>query len=129
MNLINRRLTLNQNIAADTVECVASCRVELTALEIASFALGNTFTLRCVIRANDPGQDSDEVLFTYPRTRTFGALVDLLDVDQIFTEVVSRDVLDEDVGGSDEMRARFRLTDNSTGRTRQRLSPIVQLDE
>lgn len=128
MNIINRTLTLNENTTTDTVECIAACKVELTALEVASFALGNSFTLRCVIRANDPGQGSDEVRFTFPRTKTFTALVDLLDVDQVFRAEVSRDLLDEDPG-SDELRARFRLTNNQTGQTRQRLSPIVQLDE
>jgi len=129
MNIINRRLTLNEDPATNAVECIAACKVELDALEVASFALGNSFTLRCVIRANDPGQDSDEVLFAYPRTKTFTNPVDLLDVDQVFTATVGRDLLDEDPSGSDEVRARFRLTNNSTGRTRQRLSPIVQLDE
>jgi hypothetical protein len=131
MDLTTRRLTLTEDPSTDTVECVATCRVVLTAPEIASFALGNSFTLRCAIRANDPGQGSDEILFQYPRSKTFSGLVDLLDVDQVFTVVVSRDLLDEDANAnnSDEMRARFRLRDNSTGRVRQRLSAIRALDE
>ncbi len=129
MNITKKRLTLTEDPSTDTVECVAACHVDLTPTEIASFALGNSFTLRCAIRANDPGQDSDEVLFQYPRSKTFRALIDLLNVDQVFTAVVSRDLLDEDANGSDDVRARFRLKDNSTGRVKQRLSDIRHLDE
>jgi hypothetical protein len=129
MNIVNKRLTLNPDLTRDEVECIAGCRVTLTPLEIASFALGNSFTLSCVLRAADPGTDSDEILFVYSPNRTFSTAVDLLDMEHVFRDKVSRGILDEDVNGSDEIRARFRLMDNSNGRRRTRTSARVQLDE
>lgn len=128
MNVVNRRLTLNEDAAGGTVECIAGCRVELTPLEVASFVTGNSFTLSCRLRANDPGEGSDEVLFTYPNSRTFGAAVDLLGMDHVFRATVSRDLLDED-NGTDEIRARFTLVNNGTGQRRIRSSATEHLDE
>ncbi len=128
MNVINRRLTLNEDAAGGTVECISGCRVELTPFEVASFVTGNSFTLSCRLRANDPGEGSDEVLFTYPTSRTFQAAVDLLGMDHVFRATVSRDLLDED-NGTDEIRAHFTLVNNATGQRRIRATVTEHLDE
>ena len=126
MNITNRVLTLNQNVANGTVECIAGCRVELNAFEAASLAIpGNPgFTLRCVLEADDPGSSSDEVLFTYPLVIPINALA-LIGTDHVFRSTVSVDILDEDANGADEIRARFRLSNNSNGQKVTRRSPRV----
>lgn len=129
MNIVNRVLTLNQNVANGTVDCIAGCRVELTAFELAGLTIpGNPgFTLRCVLEADDPGTASDEVLFTFPFSRTFNNPLNILDADDIFTSTVSVDILDEDANGADEIRARFTLVNNSTGQRVIRRSPRVTI--
>jgi hypothetical protein len=115
MNIVNRVLTLNQNVANGTVECIAGCRVELNAFEIAGLGVpGNPgFTLRCVLEGVDVGPDA--VIFTFPLSRTFTTPLDILDADDIFRSTVSVDILDEDANGPDEIRAVFTLVNNSTG--------------
>jgi hypothetical protein len=127
MNIVNRVLTLNQNVANGTVECIAGCRVELNAFEIAGLAMpGNPgFTLRCVLVGEDPGPDP--VIFTYPFSRTFKDVLAILDADDIFRQDVSVDILDEDAGGVDEIRAMFTLVNNSNGQTVRRRSPKVTI--
>lgn len=127
MNIVNRVLTLNQNVANQTVECIAGCRVELDALEIAGLAIpGNRgFRLRCVLEGVDVGDD--RVLYTFPRSMTFTSAADLLNADHVFTEVISQDILDEDVNDTDEIRAVFTLVNLSTGQSRIRRSPRVDI--
>jgi len=127
MNIVNRALTLNRIVANQTVECIAGCRVELDAFEIAGLTIpGNPgFRLRCVLEGVDVGPDA--VIYTYPRSRTFTSPQDLLNVDHVFTEVVSQDILNEDVNDSDEIRAVFTLVNLSTGQSRIRRSPRVDI--
>ena len=127
MNIANRVLTLNQNVANGTVECIGGCRVELNALEIAGLAVpGNPgFTLRCVLEGVDVGPD--RVLFTFPLSRTFKNVLNILDADDIFTSSVSTDVLDEDANGNDEVRAVFTLVNNSNGQRVRRKSGTVTI--
>jgi len=127
MNIVNRILTLNQNVANGTVECIAGCRVELNAPEIIGLAIpGNPgFTLRCVLEGVDVGPDP--VIFTFPLSRTFNNPVNILDADDIFTSTVSTDILDEDANGADEIRAVFTLVNNSNGQRVRRRSERVQI--
>ncbi len=129
VNITNRVLTLNQNVANGTVDCVAGCRVILTPFELAALAIpGNPgFTLRCVLIADDPGELSDEVLFTFPLSRTFNNPLNLINADNVFTSTVSIDLLNEDTNGADEIRARFTLINNSTGQRVIRRSRQVQI--
>ncbi len=126
MRIVNRVLTLNPNVANGLVECIAGCRVELDAFEIAGLAIpGNPgFRLTCFLEAVDRGPDRP--LFTYPRSKTFFSALDLLNADQVFTEMLSEDRLDED-SGEDDIRAVFTLVNRSTGRSLIRRSPIVQI--
>lgn len=127
MNIVNRVLTLNQNVGNGTVECIAGCRVQLTAFEIAGLAIpGNPgFTLRCTLEGVDVGPDS--VLFTFPLSRTFNNPLNILDADDIFRSTVSTDILNEDVNGADEIRAVFTLVNNSTGQSVRRNSATHQI--
>jgi hypothetical protein len=127
MKIRNRVLTLTPNVANDTWECVAGCRVELTPFEIAGLAIpGNPgYTLRCFLEAVDVGPDTP--IFTFPKTRTFKSLVDILDADDLFKADVSSDILDEDSNGADEIRAVFVLRNNSTGNTVRQKSGTHQI--
>lgn len=115
MRIVNRVLTLNPNVGNGTVECIAGCRVELNAFEIAGLALpGNPgFTLRCFLEGVDVGPDP--AIFTFPLSRTFSNPLNVLDADDIFRSTVSTDILDEDSNGADEIRAVFTLVNNSNG--------------
>ena len=117
MNIVNRNLTLNQNVANSTVECIAGCTIELSAFELAGLAVpfNPGYTLRCVLEAQDPGSNSDEVRFTFPFPASFNTPLKILDSDDIFRDTVGVAVLNEDVNGADEIRARFTLVNNSTG--------------
>lgn len=129
MNIVNRSLTLNQNVGNSTVECIAGCTVELTPWELLGLgAPGNPgYTLRCVLEANDPGSDSDEVRFTFPFPASFNNPLKILDADDIFRDTVGVAILNEDVNGADEIRARFTLVNNSTGQSVIRRSPSVTI--
>lgn len=128
MNIVNRSLTLNQNVGNSTVECIAGCTVELTTWELAALAVPNAgYTLTCVLEANDPGRSSDEVRFTFPFPATFNNPLKILDADDIFRDTVGVAILNEDVNGSDEIRARFTLVNNSTGQSVIRRSPSVSI--
>jgi hypothetical protein len=127
MNIVNRVLTLNQLTDTRTVECIAGCRVELTALEIAGLAnpFNRGFTLRCVLLAGDPGPDP--VIFTFPLVRTFRNVADILDADDLFREELSEELLDEDARGADEIKAMFTLVNNDNGQSVRRRSPRVTI--
>ena len=127
VNIVNRVLTLNHNVANGTVECIAGCRVELSAFEIAALAIpGNPgFTLRCKLEGVDVGPDTD--LFTFPLSRTFNNILNLLDANDIFRSTVSEDILNEDVNGADEIRAVFTLVNNSTGQSVRKRSATHQI--
>jgi hypothetical protein len=129
MNIVNRALTLNQNVGNDVIECIAGCTVELTAFEVAGLAvpLNPGYTLSCVLEANDPGSDSDEVRFTFPLPVTFDNPLKILDSDDIFRATVGTQILNEDANGADEIRARFTLVNNSTGRRVIRRSASVTI--
>lgn len=119
MKITNRNLTLVQNTGTDTVNCLAGCRVELNAFEAASLLVPGTpgFRLRCVLVGNDPGP-ADSTVFTYPRTMRFTNIVDLLNVNQVFEDDVSDDMLDEDAPDVGEIQAEFTLINLSTGQRR-----------
>ncbi len=127
MIIKNRNLTINQKVANDTAICIAACTVEFNPLEIGALAnpFHPGFRLTCVLEAADPGPDP--VIFTYPRTKTFRGLLEVFQFDQVFEEELSLDLLNEDVSGFDEIRARFTLVDRSNGRSVTRSSPIVSL--
>jgi len=127
VRIVNRVLTLNRNVANGTVDCIAGCRVELNAFELLGLGVpGNPgFTLKCVLRAQDPGPDA--ILFTFPFVRTFNNPLNILDADDIFTSTVSEEILNEDTNGADEIRARFTLVNNSNGQSLIKESPMVQI--
>ncbi|VVN23251.1 hypothetical protein PS639_04402 [Pseudomonas fluorescens] len=127
-DITNRALTLNQNAATALIECIAGCTVELNALETGALLnpLHPGFRLRCVLVGDDPGP-TDPVIFTYPRSMTFRNIVNMLNVNQVFTEILGADLLNEDVNGLDEIRAIFTLTDLSNGQSVIRRSPRVQI--
>lgn len=129
MNIVNRSLTLNQNVGNNTVDCIAGCTVQLTGWELLNLAApGNPgYTLRCVLEANDPGTDSDENRFTFPFPVTFDNPGKILDADDIFTATVGNAILNEDVSGADEIRAKFTLVNNSTGQSVTRKSSSVTI--
>lgn len=126
MRIVNRVLTLNPIVANGLVECIAGCRVELDAFEIAGLAIpGNPgFRLSCFLEAVDRGPDRP--IYTYPRSKTYFTVADLLNFDHVFTEELSEDRLDED-NGEDDIRAVFTLVNNSTGRSVIRKSPTVHI--
>lgn len=105
------------------------CRLphKLNAFEILGLGVpGNLgFTLKCVLRAVDPGPDA--VIFTFPFVRTFNNPLDILDAEDIFTSNVSEEILDEDANRPDEIRARFTLMNNSNGQRVTRETAIVQI--
>jgi hypothetical protein len=127
MDIEKRALTLNQNVANQTVDCIAGCHVKLEPGEIASLGVpGNPgFTLTCVLEGVDRGPDT--VLFTFPTSRTFLNLLDIGDVDEVFTGTVSSAILNEDGQEADEIRAVFTLVNNSTGISVIRRSANVQV--
>lgn len=128
MKITNKNLTLTEDTGTDTVNCVAGCRVELDPFETASLALPNTpgFRLRCVLLGIDVGPD--DTVFSYPRSKTFTRVVDILDVNQVFDADVSTDILNEDANGADEIRAEFTLINRSTGQSVVRRSNAVQMN-
>jgi hypothetical protein len=116
MDIVNRKLTLTPNTAQDTVECVATCTVELNALETA--ALGNLmhpgFRLRCVLQGMDGRRLTTATpIFTYPRSIRIQGPGGLLNLSCVFKETLSTDLLNEDTNGQDEIRANFTLQDRS----------------
>ena len=124
MNIVNRVLTLNPNIANGSVECIAGCRVELDAFEIAGLGIpGNPgFRLTCFLEAVDRGPDALSL-----RIRVgLSTALDLLNADHVFREQLSEDILNEDTG-EDDIRAVFTLVNNSTGRSVIRRSPTVHI--
>jgi hypothetical protein len=127
MNIINRNLTINVDNARRIAECIAGCRIELNPFEIGALAnpFHPGFTLRCVLLGIDPGPDT--VIFSYPRVKTFNNITDIISVDQVFTDVLSFNILNEDANGADEIRAQFTLVDNSNGQREIRRSNLVQL--
>ncbi len=127
MVIRNRSLVINQNVANDIGECIASCKVELNGFELAALAnpFHPGFRLRCVLEAVDPGPDP--VIFSYPRSKTFHGPLDVFQLDQVFTADLSLDLLNEDVNGADEIRARFTLVDLSNGNNVIRRSSTLSL--
>ena len=111
--------------------CRLRCKMprHLTPFELAALAIpGNSgFTLRCVLIADDPGELSDEVLFTFPLSRIFNNPLNLINADNVFTTTASIDLLNEDTNGADEIRARFTLINNLTGQRVIRRSRQVQI--
>lgn len=127
MEIKNRQLTINQQLAENNAECIARCTVELNALETLSLAnpWHPGFRLSCVLEAEDPGPNP--VLYTYPRRKTFRGVIDVTQMEQMFEVVIDLDILNEDIGGPDEVRAKFTLEDRSNGRSVTRRSPVVNL--
>ena len=127
MNIIRRKLTLNQNVGAGTVECVAGCRVSLDAMEIAGLAIpGNPgFTLSCILEGSDVGPDP--ALFTYTPRKTFNNLVDAIKTDHVFTDIVNAAILNEDARGADEIRAVFTLVNEANGQSIRKRTAKIQI--
>lgn len=127
MIIKNRNLTINQNVAEDTATCIAACTIEFNPLELGALAnpFHPGFRLTCVLEADDPGTNS--VIFTYPRVKTFRGLIEVFQLDQVFEAELSLDLLNEDVRGSDEIKARFTIVDRSNGRSVIRKSSKVVL--
>lgn len=127
MNIINRNLTINVDTARRNAECIAGCRIELNPFEIGALAnpFHPGFTLRCILLGIDPGPDP--VIFNYPRVKVFNNITGIISIDQVFTEVLSLEILNEDTTGADEIRAQFTLVDNSNGQSVIRRSNLIQL--
>ena len=129
MNIINRALTLNQNVANQTIECIAGCRVTLTLEELAGLAnpFNPGFTLSCVLLAGDPGPDP--VIFTFPlvQNRVFRTPADITFPDHVFRATVGVGILNEDTSGADEIKARFTFVNNANGAAMTRRSPRITI--
>ena len=130
MRILNRNLTLVVDTATDTVNCVAGCTVELNAFETASLLVPGTpgFRLRCVLLGCDQSPNPDDTIFTYPRTKNFTNITEILNVNQVFEADVSPDVLNEDTNGADEIRAQFTLINRSNGQSVVKRSNRVVMD-
>jgi hypothetical protein len=128
MNIINRKLTLNQDVSTRQIECIAGCKVTLNEFEAA--ALLNPwhggFTLKCVLVGDDPGSP-DPVIFTFPMVRRFRNILDILNADDLFKQTLSSEIINEDVNGTDEIRAVFTLVDESSGKSVVKRSNQVEI--
>ena len=115
MNIANRNLTLVEDTATGMVNCIAGCRVDLNVGETASLAVpfNQGFRLRCHLIGDDP--EEDDLLFTYPKSKKFDNLLEILNVNQVFEADISSDMLNEDPNSIDEIQARFTLINLSTG--------------
>src|SRR5688500_14091482 len=124
MRILNRTLTLVEDPATENVNCLAGCRVELNGLETASLLnpFHPGFRLSCVLVGIDPGPD--DTLFNYG-DRFFHSIEQILGLDQVFEESLSRVVLNEDISGVDEIRAEFTLSDRSNAQSVVRRSNLV----
>ncbi len=128
MKISNAQLTLTENVAPATVECLARCSIELNALETAALAnpFHPGFRVRCVLRAVDSNVTT--AIFTYPRAIFIAGPGGLLNLSPQFSENLGADLLNEDLQGADEIRARFTLVDLSNGASISRNSPTVTIN-
>src|SRR5215213_1079257 len=117
MNIVNRTLTLNPLTGNGTYECIAGCKVELNMGDVAQFALPNFrgYTLTCYLEGVDVPPNPHDHLHTFVPEKNWRNVGDLIDMDHVFRAELSRQVLNEDAGSNDEIRAVFVLTNNSTG--------------
>jgi hypothetical protein len=119
MNITNRTLTLNPLTGNGTYDCIAGCKVDLNGGDVANF-LNPTFrgfTLTCYLEGVDVSPNPHDHLHTFDSTKSFKGGLDLGDMDHVFRDELSRQVLNEDAGSNDEIRAVFTLINNSTGET------------
>lgn len=127
MVITNMSLTVVEDPATGTANCVAGCSVGLNPLEIASLEVPvhPGFRLSCVILGIDQG--IDRTLFNYPRTVSFNDATDLLRLNQAFQATLSLAMLDEDPGAAaDELRAEFTITDLSNGQSVIERSNLIE---
>jgi hypothetical protein len=125
MRILNKTLTFVEDPATSNVRCLAGCRVELNGLETTSLLnpFHPGFRLSCVLVGIDPGPDA--TLFNYG-DRFFHSIEQILGLDQVFEQSLSKVVLNEDVSGVDEVRAEFTLSDRSNGQSVVRRSNVVE---
>jgi hypothetical protein len=123
MNINSMTLTLNPLTGNGTYDCIAGCRADLNMGDVAQFALlgFGGYTLTCYLEGVDANPNDHIHTFTHQDKNWRGA-GDLIDMDHVFRDQVSRLVLNEDAGSNDEIRAVFTLVNNSTGETVRRRS-------
>lgn len=119
MNIINRTLTLNPLTGNGTYNCTASCKVDLNPGDIAQF-VNPTFRgykLTCYLEGVDVSPNPHDHLHTFDSEKLWRGVGDLLDMDHVFNDELNRQILNEDAGSNDEIRAVFTLENRSTGET------------
>jgi len=125
MRIKNRKLTIIDNSSTGVASCAAACDVELNALETAALAnpFHPGFKLFCRLEAVDP--DGSGTVFTYPDVKTLNLLSPVIPT-QTFNASISTELLDEDAGGTDEIRAAFTLIDKSNNASVTKKSDIIK---
>lgn len=119
MNIVNTTLTLNPLTGNGTYDCIAGCKVDLNMGDVAQYALlgFRGYTLTCYLEGVDVPPNPHDHLHTFDSQKNWRGAGDLIDMDHVFRDELSRQVLNEDAGSNDEIRAVFTLVNNSTGET------------
>lgn len=117
MNITNRTLTLNPLTGNGTYDCVAGCKVDLNFGDIAQFGLVGFrgYSLTCYLEGVDVPPNPHDHLYTFAPPKHFASVLDLADMAHVFRAELNRQILNEDAGSNDEIRAVFTLINNSTG--------------
>jgi len=103
-NLLNPTLTIKLVAGTNSADVTATVTTKLTDFEKVLVKEGLRFRLKCKLRGEDSGfNGSDDDVFSFPsKTIAASGL-------STFTHRISRDTLDEDWEGNDEIYARFTL--------------------
>jgi hypothetical protein len=124
-SLSNANLTLTRDTDKKTVRAVASVRITFTTFELNQMKQGLRFRLRAKLMGADSGLfGGDDDLFTYTPSKTFPDATPNNVENATFDVVLGEGVLDEDTG-TDEIYAKFELTNLFTLVTVRRNSPEV----
>ncbi len=103
-SLSSAKLSITLGSGSQNADVTATVTVSLTEFDKQLVKLGLKFKLKCKLRGADSGLNgADDDLFQFP-TKTVTAAGTFT-----FKATVSRDTLDEDWEGNDEIYARFTL--------------------
>ena len=115
--ITNATLTLTHDHRKRTVQAVAKCNVNFTALELCQMkncSGSRLFKLKCQLWGSDSGlTGADDFLYTYINVYYFPDPTPTATEIRTFDVVLGEGVLDED-WGEDEVYARFRLVNLSS---------------